>query len=1845
MEDRHRRPDERNYGSYSKRGGSSHSYRGRGAHTNDPASAEVYDGVDDFSDDGGRPSDRGDVHLHHSNGRDYSGPPSRQSGTTSSSRAPSRRHSPPASDRGGRRGSGHYHGRNRDGGKPKYYRQRNSGSEDEGFHQPDHDSDEESDDGKVLVEGELQLSDGEANSASKPCPICLQPFDDRSVLTSCFHEFCHFCIRKWADISRACPLCKKGFKECLHDFRSDRDYIRYKFPIVPVEKGSNRLVIQPTRMLPELSTLPSDPNAPPPTTEQILADAKDRIRGESKEERRKRIWFDGKPTMRDFKAMSPIDKRRYKLEPQNPPTNNRQVTPQMFQKDKQLQDRVRPWITRDLQVLLKDSDVEIIQELVVSVMERFALSSKEAVDELRPYVPKNTEQFLKELEVFAQSTLNMKQWDKLVRYSNPNAAKEGGGGPAAGSSAATEASTSSKKDEVEPVDGADHSRDSRSDHREADNGQGEDERRHEIRDGKRRQDDRESGRDKKHKKAEEDGSDSEDEDRDRHRRKRHRSEGKRKRRKHRRRSRSDSDDSSAADDASPDRRRSRSASPESESDSGGSGDDDKRRRRSKKSKKKSSKKRSREPRHHDRDHDSRRRRRDDDASDDDALSGSGSAASSNGESGRHKRRRKESSKSEKRRGSGGGDKHHRRDGHRVKEKTSPSEHKSGRRSRRSSASPKPERTRSRKGEVHHAALSAIDISIPQAGIQAAGGLESAEASSAAVASADPQDEPKERSSVDDRQFLDRTHEDQRIPRGFRHDDLHRQSDDGGWHGRQFSSHDRLSTTDGQQYGPSRAEGPSDRQARRDQDQRRRRYERDEGRDDERYQRSKYDGRRSSRRQQENERNKHYDSFPERNRRDDVEATEDKDVADAAAGGRRDNDASADQPFRQPWDDYDRRSADRRTDREFFPQPREHQDWQRHDSQRRHHEFQPERALREWRYGKNLRSDREFYSERNEYHGWRNEDRRMDLNFSQHAARADRQTPERDVNPARRIRRPASVLEDGEVEESPLPSSQRFQETDDNYNDPEPSQSETKHHTEVPITEDDGSNAIIIDSDSPRRPVNDDEDIIDLTIPPSPQPNPLGRSPYRSGTPLVTVTRATARRTEPSSSETEGDSKHLKAPVMVSPIPSPKMHPSRLIMLTSGYAGSQSHASTFEDWRGNASRFDGNDGPSGSREQTPRKDIKSLLQQKLAKVAVEASTPPAKDGAGTAAAKPIETKGQEATPGGRRLSLIQSKLQKLHDVVESRPSETETSPAIRDLPSNTSNEPPQLPETGLNAPPSSGPVEPSAPSAPAQVSPASGPVEASTPSVPTQVPEAPSIPLREEREELPEVDWGDDAFPGDDDGANVRGAGTGSAGGSSMRLSLLKKKLATVVDSEASSSTTKPATKPVATSVKPPASKTPSRTELLQMLGAKLGQLESTLARTADSLAQRSAKGKSMPVMAASSAAPIPRGGRWQTANLQGGRRSRNLSLALGPGAAPAPVPPPPLNHEPSETGRKRRGHGWRKSREEEESDEYESSDDEDDKRRHLLLDAEPHGTSVVDVPVLGEQSGLAVADDAVAAETQQESTDDAQGRTAPGTEDVVSSPHEEVWTPAETARESLPDDVKPPYSSFSSSVHESQPPRPELAVVTAGGASTSVPESDKLKSAASKPLVDDDYSIGFEFLSEDEDEDGGFVTAREESMPDLWARRGSSAGVGVVGEGARVEEEEAREAVGESEVAAGVSDIVPDPVGKISTAAPPVETGVAGAAETVVAETAAEVTAAGTTAAASRPSTSRIPVRARREGGRSGLSVSAMAGAANERGETPSSGASTGSLPSAGSDGSEGRMAKRMLGSLGLLKK
>ena len=48
-----------------------------------------------------------------------------------------------------------------------------------------------------------------------------------SVCSGCFHHFCFNCITKWANVSNNCPVCRKEYKNILHNFNTTVRIIRF----------------------------------------------------------------------------------------------------------------------------------------------------------------------------------------------------------------------------------------------------------------------------------------------------------------------------------------------------------------------------------------------------------------------------------------------------------------------------------------------------------------------------------------------------------------------------------------------------------------------------------------------------------------------------------------------------------------------------------------------------------------------------------------------------------------------------------------------------------------------------------------------------------------------------------------------------------------------------------------------------------------------------------------------------------------------------------------------------------------------------------------------------------------------------------------------------------------------------------------------------------------------------------------------------------------------------------------------------------------------------------------------------------------------------------------------------------------------------------------------------------------------------------------------------------------------------------------------------------------------------------------------------------------------------------
>lgn len=52
------------------------------------------------------------------------------------------------------------------------------------------------------------------------CPICLNEAEDLTLLKTCSHSFCFYCIMRWLSQRTNCPLCKVWITHLKHSLKS-----------------------------------------------------------------------------------------------------------------------------------------------------------------------------------------------------------------------------------------------------------------------------------------------------------------------------------------------------------------------------------------------------------------------------------------------------------------------------------------------------------------------------------------------------------------------------------------------------------------------------------------------------------------------------------------------------------------------------------------------------------------------------------------------------------------------------------------------------------------------------------------------------------------------------------------------------------------------------------------------------------------------------------------------------------------------------------------------------------------------------------------------------------------------------------------------------------------------------------------------------------------------------------------------------------------------------------------------------------------------------------------------------------------------------------------------------------------------------------------------------------------------------------------------------------------------------------------------------------------------------------------------------------------------------------------
>ncbi|KAL5983884.1 hypothetical protein ACLOJK_017982 [Asimina triloba] len=272
-----------------------------------------------------------------------------------------------------------------------------------------------------------------------PCPICLRSIHPRraAVIKACFHAYCIDCIRKWSDLKRNCPLCNTEFDRWFFNYRvSNGDFEEERLPEskdgrkAVAEGGSERRRSEFRRWS---------------QSQRLLSRSRDQLHSVHQRSRPFpwRRSFGQSTVVRSHQAQrnqaafvaervlqwrSSIYRQRLQAIPLlgTSRVSIHQKMPGRRDAKEQILRHIEPWIRRELQAILGDSDSSVIVHLatslwILSLQEKLKEPSKVYTEDmfaekLRPFLDDHSEMFWHELRCFAESSLTIEAYDSVVEY-------------------------------------------------------------------------------------------------------------------------------------------------------------------------------------------------------------------------------------------------------------------------------------------------------------------------------------------------------------------------------------------------------------------------------------------------------------------------------------------------------------------------------------------------------------------------------------------------------------------------------------------------------------------------------------------------------------------------------------------------------------------------------------------------------------------------------------------------------------------------------------------------------------------------------------------------------------------------------------------------------------------------------------------------------------------------------------------------------------------------------------------------------------------------------------------------------------------------------------------------------------------------------------------------------------------------------------------------------------------------------------------------------------------------------------------------------------------------------------
>eukprot|EP01122_Echinamoeba_exundans_P000315 TRINITY_DN10284_c0_g1_i1.p1 TRINITY_DN10284_c0_g1~~TRINITY_DN10284_c0_g1_i1.p1 ORF type:complete len:314 (+),score=61.97 TRINITY_DN10284_c0_g1_i1:34-975(+) len=233
------------------------------------------------------------------------------------------------------------------------------------------------------------------------CPICLAEDydDDKALVKGCYHAFCFFCILQWAEMTRACPICKTRINHIVSNIDSDAG----TFTIVDLDKQ------------------PSSRSSSSTKSKSMQIQSQEKIHQMA----RRRVYEQALKPVKEFSVQIPFG-----------PSAALFKTPSVLENERRnWRRKLEVWIQSEAPVVfnhhlvkstlhadeenVRDQEIQMLLSISKSLLEEYGdlRQCKEAATQLASLLGDDAEIFIRDLMLFLQSLYRLPhEFDQGVRY-------------------------------------------------------------------------------------------------------------------------------------------------------------------------------------------------------------------------------------------------------------------------------------------------------------------------------------------------------------------------------------------------------------------------------------------------------------------------------------------------------------------------------------------------------------------------------------------------------------------------------------------------------------------------------------------------------------------------------------------------------------------------------------------------------------------------------------------------------------------------------------------------------------------------------------------------------------------------------------------------------------------------------------------------------------------------------------------------------------------------------------------------------------------------------------------------------------------------------------------------------------------------------------------------------------------------------------------------------------------------------------------------------------------------------------------------------------------------------------